>query len=686
MDGDFGPFIELAGNARDIVLVIGQNGILRAASSSVEAITGYVVAEVLGENIIGFIHPDDLDEAAYLLANAEVLAGTTTSIDVRVRCADGRYVPFEILPNNLLDTQGIIILTGRNVSERHRRQAEQRQTDAEFQLMATAAPVVIFRIDGAGRCTFMNDQWSIASHQSVNDALGYGYLEVLAESDRKVLADIQLHQDRGGSAEVAIIRPDGTRRTAIARWTAFEHDDEHIAGWVGTVEDISDHRALEARLSYQARHDPLTGLPNRVVINEHLTTAIHRCERSGASVAALFIDLDQFKFLNDSLGHEAGDRLLRSVAERLRSALRASDIVGRFGGDEFVAVLADVGSEQECILLTNRIAKKLAEPFSIGDGQTYTCTASIGIARYTPGANAESLLRDADAAMYRAKALGRDRVEHYMPEMQRAASERLTLEMDLRTAVTNNELALVYQPILATGSGRTNAVEALVRWDHPTRGRIGPDVFIPIAEESGLISQIGDWVLDRACADLVDHHIDVNVNLSGRQVQDPTIVSRVSDVLGRWNFPAERLVLEITESVLMHDADTTAATLTALKALGVSLAVDDFGTGYASLNYLARFPIDCLKVDRSFVAGLCTGLPGDSEIVRAVVNLAHSLGMVATAEGVEDVSQFDILRELGCEQVQGFLFAHPMPLAALDSLLFANGATRVNSGQVAAGI
>jgi diguanylate cyclase (GGDEF)-like protein/PAS domain S-box-containing protein len=670
VDGDLSAFVRFAGNARDIVLIIDLDGTVHGASESVETIMGYDIPTNLGRNVIEFVHPDDLLVAAELLEHADERAGQVETIDLRVLCADGTYLPFEILPKNLLASHGVIVLTGRNVTDRYRLEEERRQTEVEFRLLATAAPVAIFRLDANGQCVFMNDHWTAVSRQPVADALGYGYLKVVAPDDREVLGEVQRTRNRRGSAEITIVGTDGTQRTTIARWTAL--GDDEIAGWVGTLEDISEHRALEARLTHQARHDPLTGLPNRVVINDHLTKAIGRCERSGASIAALFIDLDQFKFLNDSLGHEAGDRLLVAVAERLRSTLRPGDVVGRFGGDEFVAVLADVASDNECVAFSNRIAANLAEPFHLGNGQTYTCTASIGIARYTTGATAESLLRHADAAMYRAKAMGRDRVAHYIPEMQRSATERLSLEMDLRHAVTRNELAVLYQPILATGSGRTHAVEALVRWDHPVRGRLGPDLFIPVAEESGLISQIGDWVLRRACRDLLDFGVDVNVNLSGRQIQDPELANRIATILQEENFPPERLVLEITESVLMHDADATAAVLASLKALGVSLAVDDFGTGYASLNYLSRFPVDCLKVDRSFVAGLSGNAHGDGEIVRAVVNLAHSLGLVATAEGVEEIEQLDALMRLGCEHVQGYLFAHPLSLEDLRPVLSAD--------------
>ncbi len=670
---DLQTFMELAGNRRDIVLVVDVNGTLHGVSESAETILGHRVADNLGRNVIEFVHPADVTLAVDILRHVVERAGQYETIEVRVRCADGSHIPFEILPKNLLSTHGIVVLTGRNVTDRQRLEEERRRTEVEFRLLATAAPVAIFRLDGDGRCQFMNDHWSVVSHQPVAEALGFGYLKVVTPEDRVVLLEVMQSRNRGGSSEITINGFDGVQRTTVARWTALGGND-CVTGWVGTLEDISAHRALEARLSHQARHDPLTGLPNRIVINDHLSTAIGRCERSGASIAVLFIDLDQFKFLNDSIGHEAGDRLLIAVADRLRSALRPGDVVGRFGGDEFVAVLADVSTDAECAAFAERIAHTLTEPFEIGTAQTYTCTASIGIAQYAPGATAESLLRHADAAMYRAKANGRDRIAHYIPEMQRSANERLSLEMDLRNAIARDELTLVYQPIVSTATGRTHAVEALVRWDHPDRGRLLPDLFIPIAEQSGLISQLGDWVLRRACRDLRHDEVAVNVNLSGRQIQDPDLAHRIAAILADEAFPPNRLMLEITESVLMHDADATVVTLTRLKALGVSLAVDDFGTGYASLNYLSRFPVDCLKVDRSFVSALTGGASsgGGPEIVRAVVNLAHSLGMAATAEGVERQDQFAALLDLGCELVQGYLFARPLPLAELREGLRAN--------------
>ena len=662
MAGPFSEFLEFAGNFRDVVVIIDGAGTLLAGSSSATELLGYDIAEHIGRNIAEYVHPDDLARASSLLATAVQRAGMTVSVDIRVRHAAGHHIPFEILPRNLLSTRGVVVLTGRDITDRQALQATSRRTDQQFQTLATAAPVAIFRLDADGQCAFMNDHWMKISEQPAADAVGFGYLKVIAPTDREVLYDVQRTRSPHGAADITVVSVSGRTRSAVARWTEIQSDDGLNEGWVGTLEDVSEHRALQARLSHQATHDPLTGLPNRIILHDHLARAVDRPPADGTGVAVVFIDLDQFKFVNDSLGHATGDNLLVAVAERLRETVRPGDVVGRFGGDEFVAVVTEATNESAGQNASARIVRALSAPFTLGASEAYICTASIGIALWSPGASAGSMLRDADSAMYRAKALGRNRVEVYTPDMQSRASERLTLEMDLRTAVHTDELIVLYQPILSTETGRTNAVEALVRWDHPTRGRLAPDTFIPIAEESGVIVALGERVLTLACREIGPYDLALNVNLSGRQVQDPHLVDMVARVLAQEHFPPERLVLEITESVLMGDAQATAVTLTKLKELGIAIAVDDFGTGYASLSYLSRFPVDCLKVDRAFVAGLGSRAGGNEEIVRAVVNLAHSLGLVATAEGVEETDQLAALQALGCENVQGFLFARPLSL------------------------
>jgi diguanylate cyclase (GGDEF)-like protein len=422
-------------------------------------------------------------------------------------------------------------------------------------------------------------------------------------------------------------------------------------------------RAFDSAL-HQATHDPLTGLPNRALVLDRLGQALARAQRHGGRVTVLFADLDRFKVVNDSLGHGAGDRLLVSVSERLRSAVRAEDTVGRLSGDEFV-VICENTSDREAEAVAERAAAAIAEPFVVGGRET-VITASIGIAHAEPHTRAEDMLRDSDVAMYRAKERGRARIELFDAAMRLRMFDRLETEHALRTALARHELRLVYQPIVCLDDGRVVAAEALVRWDHPVRGLISPSEFIPVAEESGLVLPLGRYVLNEACHQLARwraagrSELRVTVNLSARQFSDPDLLAVVAAALEAAGLPGDALWLEITESVLMEEAESTAETLRALKGLGVHLSVDDFGTGYSSLSYLKRFPVDLLKIDRSFVDGLGTEAE-DSAIVNAIISLARALRLGVVAEGVEHPAQLVELHRLGCTAVQGFLLAPPLP-------------------------
>ncbi len=412
----------------------------------------------------------------------------------------------------------------------------------------------------------------------------------------------------------------------------------------------------------QATHDPLTGLPNRTLVLDRLSQALARLSRSGAPVAVLFVDLDRFKVVNDSLGHTAGDEALVRLADRLRAAVRQPDTVGRLAGDEFVVVCEDTDA-RKALAVADRVARAIAAPLPLRAGETVV-TASIGIAHGEPGIDAEAMLRDSDAAMYRAKERGRSRIEIFDSAMRHRMLERLETERSLRAAMQNGELRLHYQPIVCLDDGRVVAAEALLRWYHPERGMVGPAEFIPVAEESGLILPLGRWVLGQSCTQLAAWRaagrsaLRVTVNLSARQFGDPDLVGVVAGALRASGLPGEALWLEITESVLMEEAEATAETLRALKALGVHLSVDDFGTGYSSLSYLKRFPVDALKIDRSFVDGLARD-PEDEAIVTAVVSLAQALNLEVVAEGVEEPAQLSKLHQLGCDAVQGYLFGPP---------------------------
>src|SRR3954454_422010 len=435
---------------------------------------------------------------------------------------------------------------------------------------------------------------------------------------------------------------------------------------------LSDARNFEDAM-HQAFHDSLTGLPNRALFLDRLELAHARAQRSGSPIAVLFMDLDSFKHVNDSLGHAAGDELLVLVAGRLRRWVRPSDTAARFGGDEFAILLEDLDASNGARLVAQRILDSLREPFEI-QGQEVSVGASIGIASSAnPGS--DDLLRNADLAMYRAKGLGKARYQTFEPGMQVAVLERLELEVDLENALDRGEMVVHYQPIIELGSTRIIALEALVRWHHPVRGMIQPNEFIPLAEETGQIHRLGQWVLERAISDACAWNrelmpVAIGVTLSARQLQEPTLVPQIAAALADGGLAPEQLVLEITETVLMHDLEETVVKLQELKRLGLRLSVDDFGTGYSSLQYLRRFPLDSLKIAKSFVDGL-GGPSQDAAVARAIIELGTSFQLRVVAEGIERREQHAHLLELGCTHGQGFLYSRPVPADQIERLLTA---------------
>ena len=449
---------------------------------------------------------------------------------------------------------------------------------------------------------------------------------------------------------------------------------------MGTIEQQADEinqfpKRLE-QLTRQAFRDALTGLPNRALFMDRLTHGLTRARRRHEHVAVLFLDLDRFKVINDTLGHTVGDQLLVEVSNRLGSSLRPGDTVARLGGDEFGLLLEDVADAETAELVALRIEAELAKPL-IFEGREVFVTSSIGIALSSERLGSpEEVLRDADLAMYHAKAKGKARHEIFDGTMSAPALDRMDLEMDLRSAITNRDFRLHYQPILRLETGRIVEVEALIRWQHEKRGLLQPDAFIGLTEETGLIVPIGQWVLTEACRQARAWQIEfprtpalgMSVNLSAKQFQNPKLVEEITDALTMSGLDPACLKLEITESVVMQDVPATLAKLHELKDLGIRLAIDDFGTGYSSLGYLKRFPVDTLKIDRSFVKGL-SHEGGDSAIVRAVVTVAKSLNMDVTAEGIETDQQRLELKALGCDLGQGFLFARPTTPEHLKPLL-----------------
>jgi diguanylate cyclase (GGDEF)-like protein/PAS domain S-box-containing protein len=513
---------------------------------------------------------------------------------------------------------------------------------------------------------------------SPEDRVGHQAFELVHPDDlpavERLFGDVAATADVEAVAEYRARHADGSYRIveAVAKNLLV---DPAIEGVVVNYRDVTERRSLEQQLRHQAFHDSLTGLPNRALFLDRLDHALARTRRGSPPIAVIFLDLDDFKAVNDSLGHGAGDELLVALAGRIRMSVREADTPARMGGDEFAILLEEAPTVDAARDAANRVLEAVRLPVRLQDHEV-AVRASVGIAMYSsPDQTAEELLRNADISMYSAKAQGKDRLVVYESSVHDAAIGRLQLRTDLQLALERDEFALVYQPLVDLETTEVLGVEALLRWRHPRRGLIGPSEFIPIAEDSGLIIPIGRWVLQQACQRAATWRsardgkgLELSINLSGRQIEHPDIVSEVRAALEDSGLDPHRLTLEITESVLMHDIEATITTLQALRELGVRLAIDDFGTGYSSLSYLRRLPVDVLKIDRSFVSVVDAG-PDEAALVRSIVALGNSLRLETVAEGIEEPGQLAELRSLGTKLGQGYFFAKPLDPDGITELV-----------------
>ncbi len=569
--------------------------------------------------------------------------------------------------------------------------AEARENEQRYRIVVDNVKEVIFQADIFGAWTLLNPAWVEISGFSVDESIGQHWARYVHPADRQVAMDA-MHQVVRDSCsdfrqELRLLTKDGSFRWVEMYARSAVGIGGAQVGALGTLNDITERKRAEETIKQMAYYDSLTGLPNRLLFQDRLRQALGRARRDGAQVALLFLDLDRFKVINDTLGHHIGDLLLQAVALRLGGCIRNGDTVARMGGDEFTVVLPNIASERDAAEVAQRILDVIAPPFALAKHELFV-TTSIGISLYPPdGEDMDVLLQHADTAMYRAKERARNTFQFYAPAMNAAALRKLELEQHMRHGLERREFVVYYQPRVSSYTGEMRGMEALVRWQHPERGLIAPSEFIPLAEETGLIVPLGTWVLRTACRqnkvwqETGFRPLRVSVNLSAQQFQQPALVDQVAAVLAETGLEARYLELEITESMTMMQVERSMLVLPALKAMGVQIAIDDFGTGYSSLSYLKRFPIDTLKIDRSFVRDLTSDV-NDAAIADAVIALAHSLNLSVTAEGVETEAQLCFLQERRCDEIQGYLVSRPVPaddfarLLAAPSLLPQSAAAR----------
>ncbi len=700
----------LADSAPALIAVYNtQTGVYTYVNKAVKKILGYEPEDFINggmEFVISLIHPDDVsmliakNQAALEKANTTRLMSQTdepiSSFEYRIKHKNGSWVWLQTEGSVLSrDTDGKVLEVFKvslDITKRKLNEAELQDLKKGFEeklakqtrdlqerermfrnLIEVIEDYAIFHLDPNGQVTSWNE--------GIGNILGYTEQEIVGMSmsifftakdqrDDAHLKELEDAKTKGTTVVEGIrVRKDGTTFYAVATVTPIWAEDGTLEGYSKIMRDVTELKEAEETIRYHAMHDTLTGLANRKALDEHFNISKSMAVRHGNKIGLIFLDLDRFKTINDTLGHGIGDLVLKEVAARLKKAVRKVDIVARLGGDEFVLLINEVHSAQNIGKVANKILESIRPSINVQDHNLHV-TASMGIAMFADdGQDIYSLLKNADTALYRAKDAGRNRYQFYDYSMNLQSGSKLSLEQDLRTAVTNNQLRMEYQPFIDIKTGKVLGAESLVRWHHPKLGIVHPFDFIPLSEETGMIVPIGKWILDTVCQqgkifEQAGFPLKVTVNLSARQFSEAELVSTITDSLNKTGYNAQNLEVEITESVAMDNIARTSLKLNDLKELGISISIDDFGTGYSSLSYLKKFPVQKLKIDKSFVKHAITD-PQDSTIIRAIISMGQSLGLTVCAEGVEDEHQFALLRSMECDIAQGYLISKPLPAEQL---------------------
>lgn len=664
---------QIVESSEDAIIGKTLDAIITSWNKGAEELYGYSASETIGKNISLLIprgNPDELPGIMHKLKNGQRIEHYQT---VRVH-KNGNLIDVSVTISPIKDDQGNIIgasSIARDIT--HLQQAERalKQSEERYRmLLENVRDYAIFTLDLEGHVLDWNEGAERVFGYTEEDIIGKPYRTFFsAEEVQRGEPEKELNTAaKEGRAEDERwhSRKDESRFYASGVTTAIKDEAGNLIGFAKVARDMTDKREMDERMRYQAFHDALTDLPNRLLLNDRLEVALQHAKRKHEQVSVMFLDLDRFKDINDTLGHQVGDMLLQEVARRLRACLRSEDTVARFGGDEFLIMLTDINEATEVERVAKSIFRCLKPVFKL-DSKEIHLNTSIGIATYPQdGDTFDTLLKNADNALYQAKEAGRNMFKTYTKAMHLKSSQRLSLENELRKAVDKNQFLVHYQPIVNVKTGKTNRLEALVRWQHPKMGVLQPVDFIELAEETGMILPIGEWVLKEVCRQIKRWELEgtacppVALNLSARQFTQPDFHTKLCSIVEKAHVAANLIQLEVTETIAMENITTSISKLKMLQDMGYQIAVDDFGTGHSSLSYLKRLPVNRLKIDKSFIRNCLTD-NRDAAIVKAIISLGHTLGLVVCAEGVENKAQLSFLKKNKCDTVQGFLLSQPIP-------------------------